>query len=61
MEVWVESVDVLDQRGYVFFNVHGGVAGYTRKPDGWHKGGSGGNPSIMSICQTNFSCAGSHW
>jgi hypothetical protein len=44
MEVWVESVDVLDQRGFVFFNVHGGVAGYTRKPEGWHKGGSGGKP-----------------
>jgi hypothetical protein len=39
MEVWVESVDVLDQRGYAFFNVFGGVAGYTRKPEGWHKGG----------------------
>jgi hypothetical protein len=39
MEVWVESVDVLDQRGFAFFNVFGGVAGYTRKPEGWHKGG----------------------
>jgi hypothetical protein len=39
MEVWVETVDVLDQRGLAFFRVHGGVAGYTRKPDGWHKGG----------------------
>ena len=44
MEVWVERVDVLDQRGYVFFNVHAGVAGYTRKPVGWHKGTSGGKP-----------------
>ncbi|WP_282371807.1 DUF2931 family protein [Pseudomonas sp. PS02290] len=44
MEVWVEGVDVLDQRGYVFFNVHAGVAGYTRKPEGWHKGTSGGKP-----------------
>jgi len=44
MEVWVECVDVLDQRGYVFFNVHAGVAGYTRKPEGWHKGTSGGKP-----------------
>lgn len=44
MEVWVESVDVLDQRGYVFFNVHAGVAGYTRKSEGWHKGTSGGKP-----------------
>jgi hypothetical protein len=39
MEVWVETVDVLDQRGQAFFDVHGGVAGYTRKPEGWHKGG----------------------
>jgi len=39
MEVWVETVDVLDQRGMAFFRVHGGGAGYTRKPEGWHKGG----------------------
>ena len=39
MEVWVETVDVLEQRGFGFFRVHGGVAGYTRKPEGWHKGG----------------------
>ncbi|WP_268800382.1 DUF2931 family protein [Pseudomonas huanghezhanensis] len=39
MEVWVESVDVLDQRGVGFFNVFGGVASYTGKTEGWHKGG----------------------
>ncbi|MNF51204.1 hypothetical protein D3C87_1000200 [compost metagenome] len=39
MEVWVETLDVLDQRGLAFFDVHGGVAGYTRQPEGWHKGG----------------------
>lgn len=44
MEVWVESVDVLDQRGLAFFRVHGGVAGYTRKPEGWHKGGGKAKP-----------------
>jgi hypothetical protein len=44
MEVWVESVDVLDQRGYAFFRVHAGVAGYTRKPEGWHKGGGATKP-----------------
>ena len=44
MEVWVESIDVLDQRGFAFFRVHGGVAGYTRKPDGWHKGGGSMKP-----------------
>ena len=44
MEVWVESVDVLDQRGLAFFNVFGGVAGYTRKPEGWHQGGGATMP-----------------
>ena len=39
MEVWVERVDVLDRRKIAFYDVHGGVAGYTRKPEGWHKGG----------------------
>jgi len=38
MEVWVESVDVLDQRGYAFFHVFGGVASYTGKAEGWHNG-----------------------
>jgi hypothetical protein len=45
MEIWVESVDVLDQRGYAFFNVHGGVAGYTSKPEGWHAGGGASIPA----------------
>ena len=44
MEVWVESVDVLDQRGFAFFRVNAGVAGYTRKPEGWHKGGGASIP-----------------
>ena len=44
MEVWVESVDVLDQRGFAFFRVNAGVAGYTRKPEGWHKGGGASKP-----------------
>jgi hypothetical protein len=39
MEVWVESVDVLDQRGFEFFHVFGGVASYTGAVRGWHKGG----------------------
>jgi hypothetical protein len=39
MEVWVETVDVLDQRGFGFFRVHGGVASYTGKVEGWHQGG----------------------
>ena len=44
MEVWVETVDVLDQRGLAFFRVHGGVASYTGKAEGWHHGASGGKP-----------------
>jgi len=38
MEVWVETVDVLDQRGLPFFHVSGGVASYTGKAEGWHNG-----------------------
>ena len=38
MEVWVEGVDVMDQRKIAFFNVFGGVASYTGNPRGWHKG-----------------------
>ena len=44
MEVWVETVDVLDKRGLAFFRVHGGVASYTGKVEGWHQGVSGGKP-----------------
>ncbi|WP_244656096.1 MULTISPECIES: DUF2931 family protein [unclassified Pseudomonas] len=44
MEVWVETVDVLDRRGLAFFRVHGGVASYTGKVEGWHQGVSGGKP-----------------
>jgi hypothetical protein len=44
MEVWVETVDVLDKRGLAFFRVHGGVASYTGKVKGWHQGASGGKP-----------------
>ncbi|XEG70189.1 DUF2931 family protein [Pseudomonas sp. abacavir_1] len=39
MEVWVESVDVVDQRGLAFERVHAGVVSYTRKSEGWHNGG----------------------
>ena len=44
MEVWVETVDVLDQRGLAFFRVHGGVASYTGKVEGWHQGGGKSKP-----------------
>ncbi len=44
MEVWVETVDVLDQRGLAFFRVHGGVASYTGRVEGWHQGGGKSKP-----------------
>lgn len=44
MQVWVESVDVVDWRGYIFLNVAGGVPSYTRQANGWHKGGGGTMP-----------------
>ncbi|AFY20277.1 DUF2931 family protein [Pseudomonas sp. UW4] len=44
MEVWVETLDVLDQRGLAFFRVHGGVVSYTGQPEGWHKGGGATKP-----------------
>jgi hypothetical protein len=40
MEVWVETVDVLDQRGLPFFRVSAGGAGYSRKPENWHYAGA---------------------
>ena len=33
MEVWVESVDVLDQRGEGYFDVHGGLASIQKPPN----------------------------
>ena len=33
MEVWVESVDVLDQRGLAYFRVHGGVSAIQNPPN----------------------------
>jgi hypothetical protein len=44
MEVWVETVDVLDLRGLPFFRVHRGVASYTGKAEGWHTGGGKNKP-----------------
>ena len=46
MEVWVETVDVLDQRGLPFFRVSAGVASYTGRVEGWHKGGGKMMPVI---------------
>lgn len=39
MEVWVESVDVIDRRGFAYERVHGGIVSYTGNPAGWHQGG----------------------
>ncbi|WP_282367980.1 DUF2931 family protein [Pseudomonas sp. PS02290] len=44
MEVWVETVDVIDQRGLRFFRVHGGVASYTGQPEGWGNGAGKSKP-----------------
>jgi hypothetical protein len=44
MEVWVESVDVLDQRGFEYFRVYGGVASYAGEVKGWPKQGAAGKP-----------------
>ncbi|BCD88415.1 hypothetical protein PSm6_48220 [Pseudomonas solani] len=41
MEVWVESVDVIDRRGLAYFRIRAGVPAYTNNPLGWHKGGGG--------------------
>ncbi len=48
MEVWVESVDVIDRRGYFYSHVFGGVASYTGKVEGWHKGG-GATKSVNNV------------
>ncbi|KKO08037.1 hypothetical protein LCGC14_0047310 [marine sediment metagenome] len=39
MEVWVESVDVVDQRGFAYERVHGGTSSIQNPP------GNRGNPS----------------
>lgn len=44
MEVWVERVHVFDRRGHAYFNVFGGVASYTGRPEGWHSGGGKTKP-----------------
>lgn len=49
MEVWVESVDVIDQRGLVFERVHGGTVSYTGNPVGWPKMRGGAGKSISGV------------
>lgn len=48
MEVWVESVDVIDRRGLVFERVHGGTVSYTGNPVGWPKRVVGGGGKSIS-------------
>ncbi|WP_433735876.1 DUF2931 family protein [Pseudomonas putida] len=40
MEVWVETVDVLDNRGGAYFEVHSGRASYARTPQNWPYAGT---------------------
>ncbi|MCY1303375.1 hypothetical protein D9M69_436830 [compost metagenome] len=49
MEVWVESVDVIDRRGLAYERVHGGVASYTNTPIGWNVVGSGATKPISGV------------
>ncbi|MCY1408965.1 hypothetical protein D9M71_242990 [compost metagenome] len=48
MEVWVESVDVIDRRGLAYERVHGGVVGYFGDPVGWPLQGVGGGGKPIS-------------
>lgn len=54
MEVWVESVDVLDQRGLAYYRVHGGVSAIQNPPDnrghpkGWPTRPGGGATRPMT-------------
>ncbi|MGC8118826.1 DUF2931 family protein [Metapseudomonas otitidis] len=44
MEVWVESVDVVDRRNLAFERVYGGVVGYGAETKGWGSGVGGSKP-----------------
>ncbi|MDG9784860.1 DUF2931 family protein [Metapseudomonas otitidis] len=44
MEVWVESIDVVDRRNLAFERVYGGVVGYSAQTKGWWQGGNGTKP-----------------
>lgn len=54
MEVWVESVDVLDRRGIGYYRVHGGVSSIQNPPDnrgdpkGWPARPGGGKARPMT-------------
>ena len=44
MEVWVESIDVVDRRNLAFEWVYGGIVGYAAKTEGWWCGGGSMKP-----------------
>ncbi|OWJ93390.1 hypothetical protein B6S59_16865 [Pseudomonas sp. A46] len=55
MEVWVESVDVIDRRGLAYFDIHGGVVAYNDKVPGWYEGGGKMMPvSNVDLPETLF-------
>ncbi|MCP8463298.1 DUF2931 family protein [Pseudomonas sp. ZM23] len=49
MEVWVESIDVVDLRLLAFEHVHGGVASYSNKTEGWNFKGPGASKPMSGI------------
>ena len=42
MEIWVESVDVIDRRGLAYEHVSGGIPSYSGKVGGWPEHPAGG-------------------
>src|SRR3990167_9888973 len=60
MEVWVESVDVIDQRGLVFERVHGGgvsmrsPANNKGDPTGWTTKPGGSSKDISGVDLPEF-------
>ena len=44
MEVWVETVDVVDLQGVATLRVHGGRGSYTANPEGWGSGVGSSKP-----------------
>lgn len=60
MEVWIESVDVIDKRGLVYERVSGGIPSYTGIVAGWPKSIGGGQARTCpaSTCRKSSSFAG---
>jgi len=60
MEVWIESVDVIDQRGLVFEQVYAGVGSIGNpphkngQPTGWQKTPGGSSKSISGVDLPEF-------